>query len=39
MARHTPTPGSSGTRHTGKSITVAKTDVTGKGVLMCEVSK
>ena len=25
--------------YTGKSITVAKTDVTGKGVLMCEVSK
>jgi hypothetical protein len=25
--------------YTGKSIVVAKTDVTGKGVLMCEVSK
>lgn len=25
--------------YTGKSITVAKADVTGKGVLMCEVSK
>lgn len=25
--------------YTGKSITVAKTDVTGKGVLMCEISK
>ena len=25
--------------YTGKSITVSKADVTGKGVLMCEVSK
>ena len=25
--------------YTGKSITVSKTDVTGKGVLMCEISK
>ena len=25
--------------YTGKNITVAKADVTGKGVLMCEVSK
>jgi hypothetical protein len=25
--------------YTGKSITVAKADVTGKGVLMCEISK
>ena len=25
--------------YTGKAITVAKADVTGKGVLMCEVSK